>query len=49
MTQQESVETKSYATTLVILKNKRKVHLIEIDGQYFSLEALVKDLVEMEK
>jgi len=48
MTHQASVETNSYATRLVILKNKeRKVHLIEIEGQYFSLGALVKDLVEM--
>ena len=48
MTQQASVETKIYATRLVILKKReRKVHLIEIEDQYFSLGALVKDLVEM--
>lgn len=48
MRQQASVERKSHATRLAILKNReRKVHIIEIEGQYCSFGALVKDLVQM--
>lgn len=50
MTRQASVETNSYDTRLAILKNRdKKVNLTEIEGQYCSLGALVKDLVEMKK